>query len=150
LKSALIQCSVFTLAHSVTLGLTAVGYILPNPKFIEPIIAISILVASIENLFHHKVNTWRLLIIFIFGLIHGMGFANALKEVGLQPKHFLASLLSFNVGVELAQITVILVAYFLIAKWWSKKDFYYTKIVYPISSLIACVALYWTVERILS
>ena len=70
LKSVIIQCSVFTLAHSVTLGLTAAGYIFPNPKIIEPIIAISILMASIENLFHHKVNTWRLLIIFIFGLIY--------------------------------------------------------------------------------
>jgi hypothetical protein len=78
-----------------------------------------------------------------------MGFANALKEVGLPPEHFLASLISFNVGVELAQITVIIAAYFLIAKWFSKKDYYYTKIVYPLSSLIACVALFWTVERIL-
>ncbi|MFM2224024.1 MAG: hypothetical protein RJA07_226 [Bacteroidota bacterium] len=149
LKSVIIQCSVFTLAHSITLGLTAAGYILPNPKIIEPIIAISILVASIENLFHHKINSWRLIIIFIFGLIHGMGFANALKDVGLPPEHFLASLLSFNVGVELAQITVIVAVYFLIAKWFSKKDYYYSKIVYPLSSLIACVALYWTVERIL-
>jgi hypothetical protein len=87
-------------------------------------------------------------LIFGFGLIHGLGFANALKEIGLPKNQFLSSLLSFNIGVEIGQITIIFAAYFLISKWFSNKIWYKERIVYPISTIIACVALYWTIERI--
>jgi len=147
-KSVVIQCSIFTLAHSITLGVNAAGYILPNSNIIEPLIAVSIVFTSIENIFRNKVNTWRLLIVFCFGLIHGMGFANSLSEIGLPKTHFLSSLLFFNLGVEFGQITIILLAYYLISKWFSKKIWYKERIVYPISSIIACIALYWTIERL--
>jgi hydrogenase/urease accessory protein HupE len=148
LKSVIIQCSVFTLAHSITLGLTATGFLMPDSRIIEPMIAISILFVAIENIFHNKINAWRLLIIFFFGLIHGMGFANAIKDIGLSKTYFLGSLLFFNIGVEFGQITIILSAYLLIAKWFGKKEWYNKRIVYPVSSLIGCIALYWTIERI--
>jgi HupE / UreJ protein len=148
IKSVIIQCSVFTLAHSITLGLAATGFILPDSRIIEPMIAISILFVAIENIFHNKINSWRLLIIFLFGLIHGMGFASAIGEVGLSRTHFLGSLLFFNIGVEFGQITIILAAYFFIAKWFGRKEWYYKRIVYPASSTIACISLYWTIERI--
>jgi len=147
-KSVIIQCSIFTIAHSLTLGLAAAGYIIPNPQIVEPLIALSILFAAIENLFHQRINAWRLIIIFLFGLVHGMGFASALKDVGIPPAHFISSLLFFNIGVELGQITIILAAYFLVSKWFSDKQWYKKGIVYPISSIIACIALYWTIERI--
>ena len=150
LRSVIIQCSVFTLAHSLTLGLAAAGYIIPDPKIIEPLIAISILFTAIENLFHRNINAWRIMIIFLFGLIHGMGFAGALKEVGIPHEHFIGALLFFNIGVELGQITIILAAYSLVSRWFSSKDWYRNRIVYPISSIIACIALYWTIERIFS
>ena len=149
LKSVVIQCSVFTVAHSITLGLAASGYIIPNSKIVEPLIALSILFTSIENIIHNKVNTWRLVIIFLFGLIHGMGFANALKDIGIHQAHFISALLFFNIGVEFGQITIILLAYFLISKWFSSKSWYKEWLVYPISSLIGCIALYWTIERII-
>ena len=149
IKSVIIQCSVFTLAHSVTLGLTAAGYIAPNPAIVEPLIALSILFASIENILHQKINAWRIVIIFLFGLIHGMGFASALKEIGIPQSHFVTALLFFNLGVEAGQVTIILCAYFFIAIWFKDKPWYRSRIVYPISSGIACVALYWTIERIL-
>lgn len=123
---------------------------MPNAKIIEPIISFSILIIAIENLFQNKVNSRRLIVIFIFGLFHGMGFANALQENGLASQHFITSLLSFIIGVELGQITVIIIAYFLITKWFSNKEYYYSKIVYPLSSIIAIVAVHWTIDRILN
>ena len=149
LKSVVIQCSVFTVAHSLSLGLATAGFIIPNSNYIEPLIAISILFTAIENIVSQKVNTWRLLIIFGFGLIHGLGFATALSEIGIPKKEFFSSLLSFNLGVELGQITIILLAYFLISKWFSDKIWYKERIVYPVSCCIGCVALYWTIARIL-
>ena len=148
-KSVIIQCSIFTLAHSLTLGLAAAGYIIPNPQIVEPLIAISILFAAIENLFHQRINAWRLIVIFLFGLVHGMGFASALKDVGIPQAHFISALLFFNIGVELGQVTIILAAYFLVSRWFSDKDWYRTRVVYPASSIIACIALFWTIQRIL-
>ena len=121
----------------------------PNPAIVEPLIALSILFASIENIVHQKINAWRVVIIFLFGLIHGMGFASALKEIGIPQEHFITALLFFNLGVEAGQVTIILCAYFFIAIWFKNKSWYRSRIVYPISSGIACVALYWTIERIL-
>ena len=148
-KSVIIQCSVFTLAHSLSLGLTAAGYFIPNADVIEPLIALSILFTAIENIVHNKVNSWRILIIFAFGIIHGMGFASALKEVGLPKGYFLTSLLFFNIGVELGQVTIILLAYFLIAKWFSQKQWYKARIIYPVSCIIGCIALYWMIQRMI-
>jgi len=148
LKSVVLQCSVFTVAHSITLGLAATGFIIPNSKIIEPLIAVSILFVAIENIYNNKINASRLAVIFLFGLVHGMGFATAIKDTGLSATHFLSSLLFFNIGVEFGQITVILMAYFTIARWFGKKDWYYKRVVYPASSLIGCIALFWTIERI--
>lgn len=148
LKSVIIQCSIFTLAHSISLGIAAYEIIIPNPNFIEPLIAISILFTSLENIFHSKVYSYRLIIIFVFGLIHGLGFATALKVIGIPKRDFFTSLISFNFGVEIGQIVVLLLAYLLISRWFSHKVWYKERVVYPISSLICCIALYWTIERI--
>ena len=148
LKSVVIQCSIFTLAHSISLGIAAYGVVIPNSNFIEPLIAVSILFTSLENIIHSKVNPYRFLILFVFGLIHGLGFATALKEISISKEQFITSLLSFNIGVEIGQTVVILLAYFLISKWYSNKPWYKERLVYPISSLIGCIALYWTIERI--
>jgi len=148
IRYVIIQCSVFTVAHSISLGLSAANLIVADPKIIEPLIAISILVTSIENIVSEKVNKWRLLVILIFGIVHGLGFASALKEIGLDKGHFLMSLLFFNIGVELGQIVVVLIAYYLISKWFSHKEWYKQRIVYPASSIIGIIALYWTIERI--
>lgn len=148
LRSVIIQCSAFTIAHSITLCLTAFKFILPNPSIIEPIIALSIVFVSLENIFMSNVSTWRIGLIFIFGLIHGMGFANALLELGIPQDHFIVSLLSFNLGVEFAQVSIILLLYFLISKWFANKKWYKNRIVYPVSTLIACIAMYWFVIRL--
>lgn len=150
LKTVVFQCSVFTLAHSLTLGLVAFGLFMPNFKIIEVLIALSILFTAVENIVTNNINPFRLLIVFAFGLLHGMGFANALLETGLPKEQFISSLLSFNFGVELGQLVVIVSAYFLVSKWFSNKVWYKERIIYPISVIIGCIAFYWTIERVLS
>lgn len=147
LRSVVLQCSCFTIAHSVTLGLCAAGYLSPDPRIIEPLIALSILFTAIENIVHHNVNAYRMLVIFLFGLVHGMGFATALNQAGLPQQQFIPSLVAFNAGVECAQLAILLLAYLTISKWFGHKPWYRERIVYPISSLIGCIALYWTLQR---
>lgn len=147
LSTVLWQATAFTVAHSITLGLAVYGIIEPLPAVIEPIIALSIFFVAIENILVRELRPGRIVIVFLFGLVHGMGFASALTEVGLPPSDYMVSLLSFNAGVELGQISVILAAYFLVGKWFALKPWYRSRIVNPSSALIAAIALYWTIER---
>lgn len=149
-KTILIQCSLFTLAHSITLGLTALGVVFPSMSLVEPLIAISILYTAVENILLTGVHKFRFLIIFLFGLIHGMGFASALREIGIPKEYVLSSLISFNVGVELGQLAVVFAAYFACVKWIMNKSYYKPKFLYPISVLIGCVAIYWTLDRVVN
>ncbi len=147
LSTVLWQASAFTVAHSITLGLAMYGYLKPVPAVIEPIIALSIFFVAMENILVRELRPSRIAIVFLFGLVHGMGFASALTSLGLPPADYLTSLLSFNVGVELGQIAVILAAYFLVGRWFSDKPWYRQRVVTPISAVIALVALYWTIQR---
>ncbi len=147
LSTVIWQATAFTVAHSITLALAVYGIIQPLPAIIEPIIALSIFFVAIENILVQELKPTRIGIIFLFGLVHGMGFASALTEVGLPPSDYFVSLLSFNAGVELGQLAVILMAYFLVGRWFSQKSWYRSWIVNPASVFIALVALYWTIER---
>ncbi|MFN0215649.1 MAG: HupE/UreJ family protein [Saprospiraceae bacterium] len=147
LRTIIWQATTFTVAHSITLGLAMFGYIQPLPAVVEPIIALSIFFVAVENILVGELKPSRLGVVFLFGLIHGMGFAGALSELGLPASSFVSALLSFNIGVELGQLAVILGAYFLLGYWFSKETWYRARVVVPASALIALVALYWTVER---
>jgi len=104
---ALKVVTAFTIAHSITLGLATFGLVSLPEKLIESLIAFSIMASAAINLQKkYRINHWQLA--FIFGLIHGMGFANGLKELGLSSSYFLETLLAFNVGVELAQLAIVL------------------------------------------
>ena len=148
LKPLLWQATAFTIAHSVTLGLAMYQIIRPPAGIVEPLIALSILYVSLENIFSPRLKASRIGVVFLFGLIHGMGFAGALGQLGLPPHAYLLSLVMFNAGVELGQVTVILVAWFLLAKWFGDKPWYRSRIVIPASVLIALTATFWTVQRI--
>lgn len=148
LKPIIYQATAFTVAHSVTLGLSLYGVIEPPTRIVEPMIAISILYVALENIFSPRVKASRLGIVFLFGLVHGMGFATVLSEIGLPTEHFATALVTFNIGVELGQITVILLAWLLLGKWFSNKPYYRQRIVIPLSVVIALIAIYWTAERI--
>jgi HupE / UreJ protein len=148
LKPILMQATAFTVAHTITLGFAMYGVIKPPTNIVEPIIALSILYVALENIFSPRLKASRIGIVFLFGLIHGMGFASALTELGLPKNAYFSSLIMFNIGVELGQITVILGAYFLLAKIFGNKPYYRKWIVIPLSVIIACIALFWTVQRI--
>ncbi len=148
LKKVIIQCTVFTLAHSITLAMAALNWVNINTTLTETIIAASIFFLAVENIISSQVNPFRNAVIFAFGLFHGLGFASALIQIGLPQDAFLPSLLLFNLGVELAQVSIILLAYFSFGKWFRYKSWYRPKMVYPISAAIACIALYWTITRI--
>jgi hypothetical protein len=149
LKPLLWQATAFTIAHSVTLGLAMYHVINPPVHIVEPLIALSILYVSLENIFSPKLKASRVGVVFLFGLVHGMGFAGALGQLGLPQNSYLLSLIMFNLGVELGQLTIILVAYFLLAKWFGNKPYYRKVFVIPISAVIAVIAAVWTVQRIL-
>ena len=148
LKDIVWQASAFTLAHSITLGLAMYGVIHPPPRIVEPLIALSIMAVAIENIVRPRLKPSRVAIVFFFGLVHGLGFAGALAELGLLEKHFLTTLVTFNAGVELGQLAVIMIAYFVFGRWFSERVWYRRRIVIPISLMIALIAGFWTVQRI--
>jgi hypothetical protein len=148
LKTVVLQATAFTLAHTITLGLAMYGVISAPTYIIEPIIALSIMFLAIENIISDQLKPTRIFVVFAFGLIHGLGFASALSELGLPEDKFLLSLLTFNVGVELGQITIILLLWFLVGKWFSPKHWYKKRIVIPVSIIIAGISFYWMIERI--
>ncbi len=149
LKPLLWQATAFTVAHSITLGLAMYHIISPPANIVEPLIALSILYVSLENIFSPRLKASRIGIVFLFGLVHGMGFAGALGKLGLPQDAYLLSLVMFNIGVELGQLTIILSAYFLLGKWFGNKSYYRRIIVIPISAVIAIVSAIWTVQRFL-
>jgi len=148
LKPVLWQATAFTVAHTVTLGLSMYHIIQPPTNIVEPLIALSIVYVALENIFSRQLRPTRIAVVFLFGLVHGMGFASVLGQLGLPQNKYFTSLLMFNVGVELGQVTVILTAWFLLAKWFSQKTYYRKAIVIPLSILISLVATYWAVQRI--
>lgn len=148
LKPIMWQSLAFTVAHSVTLGLAMYNVIKPSSKIVEPLIALSIMYVALENIFSPKLKASRIGVVFLFGLVHGMGFAGALQQLGLPKTSYLSSLIMFNVGVELGQLTVILAAWFLVGKWLGDKPIYRKAVVIPLSILIAVIAGFWTVQRI--
>jgi hypothetical protein len=149
LKTILWQSLAFTVAHSVTLGLAMYSVVKVSPAIVEPLIALSIMYVALENVFVKRLRPSRIGVVFLFGLIHGLGFASSLSELGLPQNSFFSSLIMFNVGVELGQLTVILFAFFLVGKWFGKKTYYHKCIVTPLSLLIAAVALFWVIQRAL-
>jgi hypothetical protein len=149
-KPILWQATAFTVAHSVTLALSMKNIIVVPSAIVEPIIALSIVFVAVENLVTNTLKPWRILIVFMFGLIHGMGFASALNEIGLPRNQFYTSVLAFNGGVELGQIAVILGVFSLFIIPFKNKPWYKKAIVYPLSIAIALIAAYWTIERIVN
>lgn len=146
-KPLLLQVTAFTVAHTVTLALSIYGLVSLPPSVVEPLIALSIVYVAVENLFTRELHAWRVALVFAFGLLHGMGFAGVLSELGLPRSEFLPALLAFNVGVEAGQLTVIALA-FLAVGLFRDRSWYRRAVVVPASLLIAAVGLYWSVERV--
>ncbi len=149
-RSVLWQVSAFTVAHSITLGLGMYGLVAVPSRVVEPLIAISIAYVAIENVFFSELKSWRVAVVFSFGLLHGLGFAGALREVGLPRSEFVTALFTFNLGVEAAQLAVIGTAFLLVGWHCAHLDWYRSRVVVPASLAIAVTAVYWTVQRLLA
>lgn len=138
----------FTAAHSVTLGLSALGWLVLRPAPVEATIALSIMLVAGEAL--HKEQTlsrrWPALVAFLFGLVHGLGFAGALRQIGLPDNHVVSALLTFNVGVELGQLLVVALAWLLtraLAPWPG-----IARARVPLLYAMGGMAAYWSIGRI--
>jgi len=142
------QVTAFTLAHTVTLALASLQIVSIPASVVEPLIAASIVYVAVENIFGGKAGWTRIAVVFGFGLLHGLGFASVLNEVGLPEGRFAISLIGFNIGVELGQLAVIAVAFVALALPFGRMKWYRAGIAIPASVLIAGVGAWWTVERV--
>jgi hypothetical protein len=114
---------------------------------VEALIAISIAYVAVENILRPKLGWWRILVVFGFGLLHGLGFASVLGDLGLAQGQFILSLIAFNIGVELGQLAVIAAAFVLFALPLGRSAMYRPVVVIPGSLAIAFVGLWWAFER---
>ena len=136
----------FTLAHSFTLMVSTLGLLRLPSVVIEPLIMASIVWIALENLLLRQHLRRKLLLVFGFGLLHGMGFAGALADIGLPESSFMFSMLSFNIGVEFGQITLLIVL-LLLSSRFVEAPWYRRRVIVPGSILIGCIALVWSVQR---
>ncbi|WP_323761227.1 HupE/UreJ family protein [Maricaulis sp.] len=146
LKPLIWQVSAFTLAHTLTLALAVLGYVSLDPAIVEPIIALSIAFVAIENLIFKDMTRWRPAVVFAFGLFHGLGFAGVLSDYGLPPDQLLVSLLSFNIGVEAGQLTIVAACWLVLHRFAEAS--WYPWLVRIASGAIAAMALWWAFERV--
>ena len=145
----LIQISIFTIAHTITLAISSLKIIDISSAIIEPLIAASIIYVAIENFFNSSLTKYRSIIIFFFGLLHGLGFASVLSSFGLPGTNFIWALVGFNVGVEIGQLTIILAFYTIFIYWIKTKNYYRKYISIPGSLIIAVFGTFWFLERTL-
>ncbi len=146
LRPLLWQITAFTVAHSLTLALSILGVFTLPSRVVEPLIALSIAVVALENIFFRKMRPSRWLIVFAFGLVHGLGFAGVLSNLGIPKSEFWSTLIGFNLGVEFGQLAVISLAAALTVWFW-RRPWYFKAVVVPISLAIAGVGLFWAIQR---
>lgn len=135
----------FTLAHSITLTLASLSVISLPSRWVESAIAASVILAALNNLFP-LFRGRRPVAAFVFGLIHGFGFASVLLDLGLPQSSLVASLFGFNLGVEIGQLAI--VAVFLPLAWLLRKTWFYRQLMTVGSLLIAIIAAIWLLERV--
>lgn len=147
-RQLLVLVTAFTLAHTLTLGLAMFGLVEISPRIVEPLIAFSIAYVAIENLLIKQSIKRKSIVVFLFGLIHGLGFASMLQSFEMNADNFLTHLIGFNIGVELAQLVIvsIVVAWLLILRALALN--YRQLLVIPVSVLIALIGLWQGFERI--
>ena len=148
MRPLITQITAFTLAHTVTLALATMGLVSVPGSIVEPLIALSIVLVALENIKGGDITLRRIAIVFAFGLLHGLGFASVLGDVGLAPSQFVASLIAFNIGVEIGQLSVVLVAFVALGLTFGKQPWYRARIAIPASFVIGAIGAYWTIERV--
>jgi HupE / UreJ protein len=148
LRPILQQVTAFTVAHTLTLGLSIYGVVSLPASIVEPLIALSIVFVAVENVLTPELRPSRIALVFCFGLLHGLGFAGVLSQLGLPRSEFLTALLSFNLGVEGGQLAVIGLAFLLVGLPFRSQGWYRQRVIVPASCLIAAVGVYWSIQRV--
>ena len=143
------QVTAFTVAHAATLTLAALGVLSLAPRLVEPLIALSVAYVAIENVLTDRLTRWRPVVVFGFGLLHGLGFAGVLGELGLPERERLLALVTFNAGIELGQLAVIAAAAGTFG-WFASKPWYRPRLAVPVSAVIGLVGVTWAIERAFS
>ena len=149
LRPLLWQVTAFTAAHTVTLALATLGVVSVPASVVEPLIALSIAYVGVENVLRPRLGWWRPAVVFGFGLLHGLGFASVLSEVGGGTGNLVARLIGFNLGVELGQLAVIALAFVLLALPFGRRPWWRAYVAVPASIAIAVVGAWWAIERTL-
>jgi hypothetical protein len=145
LKTMLLQVTAFTVAHSITLGLSIYGIVSLPSRIVEPLIALSIAYVAIENLLTRELKPWRLVLVFTFGLLHGLGFAGAVTFPNGTP--ILSALIGFNIGIELGQAMIIAVVFPLLL---AVRRFQWAGFAQAAAgSAAAAMGLFWLSQRVL-
>ncbi len=144
IKEVLKIITAFTIAHSITLLLAAMQVVSLNSRVVESVIAFSICFVALENLFKKKVN-YRWLVTFVFGLVHGFGFASVLQELIAGKANLLVSVVSFNLGVELGQVIIFLIMLPVLHLLKNKIEF--RKVTFGVSLVIFMLGFTWLIER---
>jgi hydrogenase/urease accessory protein HupE len=145
-KPLLQQSLAFTAAHTITLGLAAAGFVKVPGTIVEPIIALSITALAVENLFVTEAKPWRLVLVFAFGLVHGLGFAGVLSTWIRPGDGFLPTLISANLGVEVGQVVVLGTAWLLTMGWSRGRAWPHFRRWSCVA--LACAGLFWFAERV--
>jgi HupE / UreJ protein len=148
-RPLLAQITAFTVAHTLTLGLSTYGVVHLPSRVVEPLIALSIVYVAVENLLTTRLRASRLVLVFTFGLLHGLGFAGVLGELGWPQGRRLLALLAFNGGVEAGQVTVVALA-LLVVGGWAKAGGDRLRLVRGASIAIAAVGAFWAVSRVVA
>ncbi len=147
LRPLVLQVTSFTVAHTITLALGFLDIVQIPASIVEPLIAASIVYVCIENIMTDELHKWRTLVVFCFGLLHGLGFAGVLSDVGVSSTYFITALLAFNIGVELGQLAVI-AGCFVVFGWFRHQPWYRAVVTIPASAVIGLIGAYWCVQRI--
>jgi len=149
-RNLIILTATFTLAHTITLGLATAEVVSIPANIVEPLIAFSIAYVAIENLYKKLAIKRKSIIVFLFGLVHGLGFASMLKEFDMAENNFLTTLISFNIGVELAQVLIVLLVVLTLLGLRALKLNYRQLAIIPISVTISMFGLWLGIERLIN
>jgi len=141
------QVTAFTVAHALTLALATYDVIALPARVVEPLIALSIAYVAFENVATDQLRPWRPAVVFAFGLLHGLGFAGVLRELGLPAEERVTGLVAFNAGIELGQLAAVAAAMATVG-WFSRRTWYRPRVGIPLSLAIGAIGVIWAIERV--
>ena len=149
-RGLIFQISLFTVAHTITLAAASLGLISVPGSIVEPLIALSIAWIGIENIIKKsgRVAVSRSAVVFAFGLLHGLGFASVLADFGLPQSAFIVALVSFNLGVEIGQLIIVIPIFFLLRTLKLREPQFRRGFQIPVSAVISAIGVFWFVERV--